>query len=358
MEFGIFHEFPSLPGRSHADAFAQSFELVDGAERWGLDAMWLGELHFDPGRSVLSAPLCIASAIAMRTQRMKIGLAVQVLPLCHPLRLAEEAATVDQLSGGRLIFGVGRSGVARTYEAYGVPYGESRERFAEILDIVRKAWTQEKVSYQGKFHHFEDVAVVPKPFQQPVPEIRVAATSADTFVENGRRGLPIFVAVRYETAAEIAPHIADYRTALAAAGQKGGGVFLRVPAYIAATDAQARAEAEPSLIHFFRQQAALLADSAKRAGVDGADRRAQTARRLEKMTYEEALQGTILIGSPDSVAKRLEELRQELGLDGVLMELNCGGRIPHENVMTALRLLCQEVMPHFAAPDGSKRIIN
>ena len=85
---------------------------MPGAERWGLDAMWLGELHFYPGRSVLSAPLCIASAIAMRTRRMKIGLAVQVLPLCHPLRLAEEAATVDQISNGRLIFGVGRSGVA------------------------------------------------------------------------------------------------------------------------------------------------------------------------------------------------------------------------------------------------------
>ncbi len=344
MEFGIFHEFPSLPGRSHAEAFAQSFELVDGAERWGLDAMWLGELHFDPARSVLSAPLCIASAIAMRTQRIKIGLAVQVLPLCHPLRLAEEAATVDQLSGGRLIFGVGRSGVARTYEAYGVPYAESRERFAEILDIVRKAWTQEKVSYQGKYHRFEDVAVVPKPFQQPTPQIRVAATSADTFVSIGKQGLPIFVAVRYETAEEIAPQIAAYREAL---GQGDGGVFLRVPAYIAATDARAREEAEPSLIHFYRQQAALLADSAKRAGVDGADRRAQTAQRLEKMTYEEALKGTVLIGSPGSVAERLEELRQQLGLDGVLMELNCGGRIPHANVMTALRLLCQEVMPRF-----------
>ena len=208
MEFGIFHEFPSLPGRSHAEAFAQSFELVDGAERWGLDAMWLGELHFDPARSVLSAPLCIASAIAARTQRMKIGLAVQVLPLCHPLRLAEEAATVDQISNGRLIFGVGRSGVARTYEAYGVPYGESRERFAEVLDIVQKAWTQETVSYQGKYHRFEDVTVVPKPYQQPTPPIRVAATSADTFVSIGRQGLPIFVAVRYETAAEIAPSIA------------------------------------------------------------------------------------------------------------------------------------------------------
>ena len=344
MEFGIFHEFPSLPGRTHAEAFAQSFELVDGAERWGLDAMWLGELHFDPARSVLSAPLCIASAIAMRTQRMKIGLAVQVLPLCHPLRLAEEAATVDQLSGGRLIFGVGRSGVARTYEAYGVPYAESRERFAEILDIVQKAWTQEKISYQGKYHRFNDVAVVPRPFQQPTPPIRVAATSADTFVSIGKQGLPIFVAVRYETAEEIAPHIAAYREAV---NHDEGGVFLRVPAYIAPTDEQAREEAEPSLIHFYRQQAALLADSAKRAGVDGADRRAQTARRLENITYEEALKGTVLIGSPGSVATRLEELRQRLGLDGVLMELNCGGRIPHANVMSALRLLCQEVMPQF-----------
>jgi alkanesulfonate monooxygenase SsuD/methylene tetrahydromethanopterin reductase-like flavin-dependent oxidoreductase (luciferase family) len=215
MEFGIFHEFPSLPGRSDAEAFAQSFELVDGAERWGLDAMWLGELHFDPARSVLSAPLCIASAIAARTQRMKIGLAVQVLPLCHPLRLAEEAATVDQISQGRLIFGVGRSGVARTYEAYGVPYAESRERFAEILEIVRKAWTQDAVSYEGKYHSFADVAVVPKPYQKPTPPIRVAATSADTFVSIGRQGLPIFVAVRYESAPEIAPHIRAYREALA-----------------------------------------------------------------------------------------------------------------------------------------------
>jgi alkanesulfonate monooxygenase SsuD/methylene tetrahydromethanopterin reductase-like flavin-dependent oxidoreductase (luciferase family) len=309
--------------------------------------MWLGELHFDPARSVLSAPLCIASAIAARTQRMKIGLAVQVLPLCHPLRLAEEAATVDQISQGRLIFGVGRSGVARTYEAYGVPYAESRERFAEILEIVRKAWTQDAVSYEGKYHSFTDVAVVPKPYQKPTPPIRVAATSADTFVSIGRQGLPIFVAVRYESAPEIAPHIRAYREALASGNHIGRGVFLRVPAYIAPTDAQARSEAEPSLIHFYRQQAALLADSAKRAGVDGADRRAQTARRLETMTYEEALKGTVLIGSPDSVAARLEELRQELGLDGVLMELNCGGRIPHGNVMTALRLLCQEVMPKF-----------
>ena len=160
--------------------------------------------------------------------------------------------------------------------------------------------------------------------------------------------MPIFVAVRYETAAEIAPNIAAYRDALATSEDpERGGVFLRVPAYIAPTDAQARSEAEPSLIHFYRQQAALLADSSKRAGVDGADRRARLAQRLETMTYETALKGTVLIGSPGSVAERLEELRQELGLDGVLMELNCGGRIGHDKVMSALRLLCQEVMPRF-----------
>ena len=156
MEFGIFHEFPSIAGRPDADAFDQAFELVDGAERWGLDAMWLAELHFDPARAVLSAPLCVASAIAARTRRMRIGIAVQVLPLCHPLRLAEEAATVDQLSRGRLILGVGRSGVAATYEAYGVPYAESRDRFAEVLDIVQLAWTQDSVSYQGRFHRFRE----------------------------------------------------------------------------------------------------------------------------------------------------------------------------------------------------------
>src|SRR3954464_7021271 len=114
MEFGMFHEFPYLPGRNETEAFDEAMEHVDAAERWGLDAMWLAEIHFAPERTYLSAPLAIASAIAARTRRMKIGIAVQVLPLCHPLRLAEEAATVDQNSQGRQIFGVGRSGVVST----------------------------------------------------------------------------------------------------------------------------------------------------------------------------------------------------------------------------------------------------
>src|SRR5439155_21010263 len=138
---------PSLPGRTQSEAFDEAMEQVDAAERLGLDVMWLAELHFEPRRSVLSAPLSIASAIAGRTRRIKIGIAVQVLPACHPLRLADEAATVDQVSQGRLIFGVGRSGVVSTYDAYQVPYDESRERITEILDIVKRAWTEPRFSY-------------------------------------------------------------------------------------------------------------------------------------------------------------------------------------------------------------------
>src|SRR6202795_1408149 len=170
MEFGMFHEFPSMPGRGESEMFDEAMAQVDAAERWGLDVMWLAEIHFAPERTYLSSPLAIASAIAARTKRMKIGIAVQVLPLCHPLRLAEEAATVDQVSRGRLIFGVGRSGVARTYKQYGVPYAESRAHFAGVLDVVKAAWSQPRFSYEGKFHSFDNVACAPKPYQKPLPE--------------------------------------------------------------------------------------------------------------------------------------------------------------------------------------------
>src|SRR6516162_8775867 len=230
MEFGMFHEFPSLPGTSDSEAFDEAMEQVDAAERWGLDVMWLAELHFEPRRSVLSAPLSIASAIAARTRRIKIGIAVQVLPLCHPLRLAEEAATVDQLSHGRLIFGVGRSGVAQTYEAYGVSYGESRERFRETLDIVEQAWTKPSFSYSGKYHSFKEVSVVPKPYQKPTPPIRIAASTPDTLPAIGRRGAAIFASVRHTTWSDLTKQIQSYHDAWAEAGHPGRGqVFVSAP---------------------------------------------------------------------------------------------------------------------------------
>lgn len=348
MEFGVFHEFPSLDDREDSEAFAEALDIVDGAERWGLDVMWLAELHFDPARSVLSSPMCVAGALAARTKRMKIGIAVQVLPLCNPLRIAEEAATIDQLSQGRLIFGVGRSGVAKTYEAYNVPYAESKDRFNETLSIIERAWAERPFSHQGRYWSFDDVTVTPRPFQQPGPPVRVAATSADTFVTCGEQGKPIFLAIRHEDARMFAAAIDTYRAAWRAAGHPGDGlVYLRTPGYIAPSAAQARAECEASLVHYYRAQGRLLADSARRAGVDGAEKRARTAERLMTITYDEALAGSVLIGTPDEVSGRLAALRADLGLAGVLVELNCGGKVAHAHEMEALRRLCQDVAPRF-----------
>ncbi len=347
MEFGMFHQFPVVPGRSETDAFEQAFAQVDAAEQYGLDAMWLAELHVDPARSVLAAPMTIASAIAARTSRIKIGIAVQVLPLCHPLRIAEEAATVDQVSRGRLIFGVGRSGLPRTYEAYGIPYAESKDRFAETLEVIERAWSAPRFSYDGKYHHFDDVAVTPKPFQKPLPPIRVAASSPDTFPAIGRLGYPIFVMPR-GTFADMLPVIESYRAAYREAGHPGTGqVYMRVPLYVGETEERARAEPEPSIMHFFREQAARLRASANRAGTSAADGRSERAALLDTLTYEDAIRGKIIIGTPDRVADQLVALKEMLGLDGILAELNTGGLIPHQHVTNALRLLCQEVMPRF-----------
>ena len=345
MEFGSFMEFPPVAGGDTA-AFDQALDEVACAEEVGLDAVWLAELHGAPERSVLSSPMIAASAIAARTTTLKIGIAVQVLPLSHPLRLAEAAATIDQISHGRLIYGIGRSGVVRTYEDYGIDYGESRERFAETLDILKRAWTEPRFSHRGKYFAFENAAVTPKPFQRPYPELRMAAATAETFPQIGRLGLPIFVAVRQGPFSQLAESIKAYRAAYAAAGHPGRGrVFLRVPAYLAETRERARAEARESLMSFFAYQAELGRDSARRAGGEVAVQRLKRVERLEALTYDEALATQVIIDEPVGFAARLREVEAEIGLDGILAELNCGGKIPQPRVLNALRLLCEEVKP-------------
>ena len=172
MDFGIFMDLNRSRGLSQPEVFQEAFELVDMAEEMGLDSVWLGESHFNPNRSVLSAPIVMASAIASRTERLKVGMAVQVLPLINPLRIAEEAATVDQISQGRFEFGVGRSGNQRAYEVMGIPYEESRDRFQEALDIILEAWKGEPFSYEGKYYKIENATVSPSPYQQPHPPVR------------------------------------------------------------------------------------------------------------------------------------------------------------------------------------------
>ncbi len=348
MEFGIFHEFERPPGLTEAQAFDNAFELIDVAEAGGLDAVWLAELHFSPRRSVLASPMLLAGAIGARTSKIKIGTAVQILPLCHPLQLAEEAATVDHISRGRLIFGVGRSGFARTYAAYGVPYAESRERFAETLEIVRRAWTCDTFSFSGKYFSYHDVCVVPKPYQQPHPPIRAAATSVDTFPAIGAQGFDLFAAVRTGTLSELGPNLKSYRTAYAEAGHPGkGGVFLRVPVYVAPSFEEAVEDTRDSIMGFYRQLGQQLEASARESGARAIEQRDVRGRRMQEASFEDVLEEKVIVGTPEMVVSRLRKISDELQLDGILAELNCGAQVRREGVLRSLRLLCSEVMPAF-----------
>ena len=327
MEFGIFHEFWSTRAASQAEAFAQSFAEVAAAEEWGLDAIWLAEIHMNPTRALVTAPLIVASAIAARTTRIKIGTAVQILPLGHPLRLAEETATIDQISGGRLIFGVGRSAFPRAYNAYGISYEESQDRFAESLDIIKLAWTEPVCSYRGRYHTFENFTLVPRPVQLPHPPIRIAASQADTYEQIGRLGYPLFSAVRASPLTELAGHTRIYREAWKAAGHKGEPkAYLQTPVYVAETEERALAEAEEGLMRFATYRADLVRGP---------------------LTYAEVQREKGIVGTPDMVAERLMQLRDEAQLAGISAEINPGSMLSHAQVMNSLRLWCQEVMPRF-----------
>src|SRR5262245_61607933 len=333
---------------TQASAFRDVFELADRAEAWGIDCVWLGEIHFTPVRSVISASLQVASAIAARTRRLHIGTAVQVLPLNHPLRIAEEVATVDHISEGRFEFGIGRSGVVRTYDTYGVAYGESQARFREALEIIRKAWTGEPFSYAGEFYRVKDATVSPRPYQVPHPPIRMAATSDETFPGAGRMGLPIFIGLRATEIADLQAQLAPYRQAWAEAGHAGQpSVYLRIPVYVSTTEEGAREEPRESLMSFFARQSELARSAVGRAGTGPTERRRLQAERMANLSYDDVLARKVAFGTPRGVIDRLTQLREELGLDGIVAELNPGGRIPQALETRSLQLLTHEVMPAF-----------
>jgi alkanesulfonate monooxygenase SsuD/methylene tetrahydromethanopterin reductase-like flavin-dependent oxidoreductase (luciferase family) len=160
MQFGLFYQVPEAAGQTHAERFAEMLDLIVFGETLGFDVAWLAEIHFGGAFSLLSAPLMRVPIIAQRTQHIRIGTAVTLLPLHHPLSCAEQAATADVLSGGRLEFGVGRGSIPTQFYGFRIPVAENRARFGEALDIIRLAWTSERFSYWAVLP-VDNLAVVP-----------------------------------------------------------------------------------------------------------------------------------------------------------------------------------------------------
>jgi alkanesulfonate monooxygenase SsuD/methylene tetrahydromethanopterin reductase-like flavin-dependent oxidoreductase (luciferase family) len=347
MEFGVFAE-QMRRGASQEDSFREMFELVDASEAWGLDVFWLAEMLINPARSVLSAPLLVASWIVSRTRRLRVGTAVQLLPLNHPLRVAGEITTLDHLSEGRFDFGIGRSGSPRAYDALGIPYAESQERFFEALEIMVEAWKGERFSYEGKFYRFTDVAVAPRPYRPPHPLLRMAATTPETFPRVARMGLAIFVGLRGMSIPELAEHLRVYRQAWRDAGHPGNGdVCLRIPVYAAPTEQAAMEEPQETITYYFRRQAELTRAPMGRAGTGPVERRQAQAQRLANLSYDEILTTKVAFGTGPGLIDRLTRLREELGVNGIAAELNPGGLLSTDQEKRSLRILTQEVMPAF-----------
>jgi natural product biosynthesis luciferase-like monooxygenase protein len=333
------------PDVSAADAFREKLDLAQAADAWGVHGVWLGEIHFSPERSVCSAPTVVGAAIATMTRRIRVGAAVQVLPLHHPLRIAEEVATLDQLSEGRVDFGVGRSTTPRAYDIFGIPYEESQARFREALDVVVQAWKGESFSYAGQFYRFENAAVSPRPFQTPHPPIRMAATTPETFPLVGAMGLHIWVGLRGMDIAELRRHVAAYRRAWHDTGHAGDPeVYLRIPIYAAPTDEEALDEPRESITQYIRRQAEIQRVGVGRDAVANAHRHAQ-AERMRAMSYDDILQSRVAFGSPGRLIERLAELREALEPNCIVAELNPGALIPVDRVKRTLRILAHHVMP-------------
>lgn len=300
MDFGMFTDFHIRQNMTQAEAFEESFHQVEAAETLGMDAVWLAEHHFSPDRSVLASPLVIASAIAARTSRIRVGLAVQVLPLTNPLRIAEEAATVDHISKGRFNFGIGRSGLTKYYEGYNVPYAESRGRFLEALEIILKAWSKEQFSHEGTYFSFQAVTVVPKPLQQPYPPIRVALASPDTFSLVGSMGHSVFISANTPMP-QLRERLELYAKARQEAGYRGSAdIALRIPAYVAETAERARVEPEASTRHAIQYGAQEL------SGFAASQETAERLQRRASVSYDELLKQRLLLArqKPSSIACR------------------------------------------------------
>ena len=339
MDFGIFTMFTVREDGTQSEAFKEWFGVVQVAEDLGLDTFWIGESHVRPERAVMAAPLIGASAVAARTQRIKVGLAVQVLPLANPLRIAEEAAIVDHISEGRLEFGVGRSSFIDAYQGFNIPYDESRARFDESMEIILKAWTNEKFSYEGEFYQFKDVNLVPKPFQNPHPPVRVAVQSRDTFQLVGKMGWPIFIRLQMSVPV-VQGLLEEYRVARQSAGFNGpNDVVLLIPVYVAETEEKALEEPRESAIHQRRAVADLLATA-------GTQEQYDRLKKVSEADYEE-IQKSVIFGTPETVTEKLKYYQQELGITGLALDLNPGGQLTTEQVKKSMRMLSEKVMPNF-----------
>jgi alkanesulfonate monooxygenase SsuD/methylene tetrahydromethanopterin reductase-like flavin-dependent oxidoreductase (luciferase family) len=353
MRFSTFHLFHRFDGQSVPEIYDHQLQLIELAEELGFDGVWLAEHHFrDYG--VVPSIFTMLANVAARTSRLRLGTGIVVLPLHNPIRVAEEAAEVDVLSGGRLDFGVGRGYQSVEFDGFGVELAEARDRFNESLDVILGLWTRDGFSHKGRFYEVGQgggVTLVPRPLQRPHPQVYVAAVSPETVRLYAARGLPILA----DPAApfrKIAKAAESWREVAAAHGHDPTAAELVVSrsVYVAPTAEQAR-EDQARFEKLFDRSRIFNEASAP---VDS--RTGQVAKGFEYWQDRYLKGGSVgtdfrweqleVIGDPERVIGQVRMLA-DFGFTNLMCDFGSTRPIPLEEMKKVMKFFAAEVIPAF-----------
>ena len=344
MKFGVLYNIDYQPGvhGSASEYYEQILGQIELLEELGYDAAWFGEHHYS-GYS-FGNPAMIALAAAARTRKLRLGTGVSLIPLHHPLRLAEEYAMLDVLSGGRLDYGVGRGFLSYAYDLFNVGQEQSHDRYHEGVELIIKAWTADgPFSFEGKFWKLRDYEFFPKPVQKPHPPIFAAgAGTPASFTWAGGLGLDLCTALFGPDRNLLKSGIANYRKTLADNGYNPAlrTVTTVTQMYCGETKAEALRHGGQYTLNYYRFF----------AGLDRRGSHPSGAQALARATIEDLdAANLVLLGDPDDLVPRIADVRDTFGVDLLLFEVAQGGAAP-DQVRQSLRLFARHVMPKFKNP--------
>jgi alkanesulfonate monooxygenase SsuD/methylene tetrahydromethanopterin reductase-like flavin-dependent oxidoreductase (luciferase family) len=330
--------------RSHEQFYREVLEEAQYAEELGYEGFWIGEHHFQASQRVFPSPQMMLAAISQRTRRLRLGTGVSVLPVNDPIRLAEDMAELDLISGGRVCFGAGRGYQPHEFAGFHVPMESSKERFWECLEVIRLAWTREQFSYQGKHFQYEDIALLPRPLQKPTPPIYVAAASPGSAEEIARRGYALSCApfASSPSPEEVAAQLERYRETFIAAGH--GHPPDDLPhvfwTHLADSTEQALKEAEAGM----KRKLGSASKVWVKPGVSGYETFAKIGQFLATATIEQ-LDALSIFGDPARCREKIKRY-QAAGVTHLLLMFDWGA-MAQRAIFHSMELFARHVMPHF-----------
>jgi alkanesulfonate monooxygenase SsuD/methylene tetrahydromethanopterin reductase-like flavin-dependent oxidoreductase (luciferase family) len=345
MKFSNFLFSESATSAGDFTVIHEALREAELCDALGFDAIWLAEHHFDGGCAYVD-PMTFATAIAVRTQQIKIGFAVVQMALHHPVRLAEQVALIDNLSQGRIIVGLGRGTAYNFYEyrGYGIDPQEAPARLLEAEEILTKVWTAKDYTHLGTYWQLQLPELRPRVYQQPHPPIIRACSGLDSTLEMARQGRPFLMNIQSD---EITQQRLDlYRQTMAAAGYDAASIAHTVDncwawrnIVVADTDGDAEAVGVPA----FRHMREHLNGARRRLNTPDEQRPMSTTAPAARDTVEHGL----IYGSPATVCDKIETL-QKIGIGGLILHFRLGS-MPWEVTEHSLRLFAEHVMPEFRA---------